>query len=84
MGCELCFKRKIDNVIKCVFMKVVYFGYFLERIVIDILGELFLIKKGNKYILVVVDYYIKWIESFVILNMEFIIIVRVIVEEVIC
>lgn len=65
-------------------MKVVYFGYFLERIVIDILGELFLIKKGNKYILVVVDYYIKWIESFVILNMEFIIIVRVIVEEVIC
>lgn len=65
-------------------MKVVHSGYPLERIATGILGELPLTKKGNKYILVVADYYTKWTESFAIQNMESITIARVIVEEVIC
>ena len=31
-GCELCSKRKSDNVTKCAPMKVVHSGYPLERI----------------------------------------------------
>lgn len=42
----------------------------MERIVIDIFGEFLVIDKGNCYILVVLDYFIKWIEVFLMLNME--------------
>lgn len=55
----------------------------MERIVIDIFGELFEIDNGNRYILVVVDYFIKWMECFVMFNMELKIVVMKIVEEVI-
>lgn len=55
----------------------------MERIVIDIFGELFEIDNGNRYILVVVDYFIKWMECFVMFNMELKIVVIKIVEEVI-
>jgi hypothetical protein len=83
-GCELCSKRKSDNVTKCAPMKVVHSGYPLERIATDILGELPLTKKGNKYILVVADYYSKWTESFGMPNMEASTVAKIIVEEVIC
>lgn len=70
VGCEMCLKRKSLNVIKRVLMKVVEIGIFMERVVIDILGELLKIDRGNWYILVVFDYFIKWIDSFVMFNME--------------
>lgn len=55
----------------------------MERIVIDIFGELFEIDNGNRYILVVVDYFIYWMECFVMFNMKLKIVVMKIVEEVI-
>lgn len=64
-------------------MKFVKSGIIMDRIVIDILGEFLLIENGNKYILVIFDYFIKWMESFVMLNMEVVIVVRIIVEEVV-
>lgn len=42
----------------------------MDRLVMDIMGELFVIDLGNKYIFVVFDYFICWIECFVMLNME--------------
>lgn len=65
-------------------MRVVHSGYHLERIATYNLGELLLTKKGNKYILVVADYYTKWTESFAIPNMESTTIARVIVVKEIC
>lgn len=52
----------------------------MECIVIDIFGELLMIEKGNRYILVIFDYYFKWIESFLMKNMEVEIVVKIIVE----
>lgn len=52
----------------------------MERLVFDILCELFEIDRGNCYIFVVVDYFMKWMEVFVLLNMEVEIIVCIIME----
>ena len=42
----------------------------MERIATDILGELPETEDGNRYILVVSDYFSKWTESFAMSNME--------------
>ncbi|VDI54414.1 Hypothetical predicted protein [Mytilus galloprovincialis] len=55
----------------------------MERIATDILGELPETESGNKYILVVSDYYTKWTESFAMPNMEAKTVAKIIVEEVI-
>lgn len=43
----MCLKRKSLNVIKRVLMKVVEIGIFMGWVVIDILGELLKIDRGN-------------------------------------
>ena len=37
-------------------------GYALERVHVDIMGPLVETQKGNKYILVIVDQFTKWVE----------------------
>lgn len=61
-------------------MQVDQIGYFLERVVIDIMGLLFEIDNGNKYILVILDYFIKWMDVYLLKNIEVLIVVEVIVE----
>ena len=39
-------------------------GYAFERVHIDIMGPLMETQKGNKYILVIVDQFTKWVEAF--------------------
>ena len=43
-------------------------GYALERVHIDIMGPLVETQKGNKYILVIVDQFTKWVEAFPLKN----------------
>lgn len=62
-------------------MQVDQIGYFLERVVIDIIGLLFEIDNGNKYILVILDYFIKWMDVYLLRNIEVLIVVEVIVEQ---
>jgi transposase InsO family protein len=54
----------------------------MEPIATDILGELPITDKGNRYILVVSDYYSKWTESFPVKNMEAETVAKVIIEQV--
>lgn len=42
----------------------------MERLAMDILGPLPLTPRGNKFVLVVTDYFTKWTESYVIPNQE--------------
>lgn len=51
-------------------MQVEQSGYPMERIAIDILGELPESDIGNMYIVVISDYYTKWTESHPMPNME--------------
>lgn len=50
---------------------------FLDCIGIDILGLLFIIRNGfgNEYIMVICDYFLKWIEVYVIFDYIVIIVV---------
>ena len=63
-------------------MQVGRSGYPMERIAVDILGELPITERDNKYVLVVSDYLTKWTESFPMKNMEAATVARIMVEEV--
>ena len=54
-----------------------------ERIAVDILGPLPVTWKGNRYIVVLVEYLTKWPEIFPVQNTEAITIARLITEEII-
>ncbi|CAG2213721.1 unnamed protein product [Mytilus edulis] len=64
-------------------MQVKESGYPMERIAMDILGELPASEKGNKYILVISDYYTKWTESHPMPNMEATTVANILMTEVI-
>lgn len=51
-------------------MKQYLVGAPLERVAMDILGPLPETSKGNKYILVIGDYFTKWIEVFPMADQE--------------
>ena len=82
-GCDVCLRRKGPVKTKRAPMKIVEAGIPMERIATDILGELPETESGNRYILVISDYYTKWTESFPMPNMEARTVARIIVEKVI-
>ena len=59
-------------------------GAPLERVAMDILGPLPETDRGNRYVLVVGDYFTKWIEAYPLPNQEANTIARVLVEQFIC
>ena len=82
-GCEKCSKRKGPIPSKSAPMQIVRSGYPMERIAVDILGEFPVTERGNKYVLVVGDYFTKWTECFAMSNMEAETVAKLIVNEVI-
>ena len=56
-------------------------GEPLERVAIDFLGPLSRTEKGNKYVVIISDYFTRWIEAYTIKNQEAITIAKVFVEE---
>ena len=82
-GCEKYARRKNPIPTRMAPMQVVRSGYPMECIAIDILGELPVTENGNKYILVISDYFTKWTESFPMVNMEARTCAKILVQEVI-
>ena len=82
-GCEICMKRKGPTKTKQAPMQIVRSGYPMERIAIDILGELPETEQGNRYIVVIGDCFTKWTECFPLPNMEASTVAKTLVEEVI-
>ena len=56
----------------------------MERVALDILGPLPTTPAGNKYILVVSEYFSKWVEAFAIPDQEASTVANLLVREVIC
>ncbi|MCG8045677.1 MAG: DDE-type integrase/transposase/recombinase, partial [Candidatus Thiodiazotropha endolucinida] len=82
-GCKKCSRKKNPNPNKIAPMQVVRSGFPMERLAMDILGELPMTERGNKYILVISDYFTKWTESFPMANMEAKTCAAILVQEVI-
>ena len=59
-------------------------GRPMEQIAMDIVGPLPLTECGNKYILVIGDYFTKWKEAYPMINMEATTIASILVQEFIC
>lgn len=82
-GCEFCARRKDPLKTKRAPMEITKSGFPMERIAIDILGLLPITERGNRYILVIGDYFTKWTESHAMPNMEASTVATILVEQVI-
>ncbi|KAK3086157.1 hypothetical protein FSP39_014434 [Pinctada imbricata] len=69
-SCELCAKRKRHGKTPRAPMQITGAGEPGERVAMDILGPLPVTHKGNKYILVIQDYFTKWAEAVPLPDME--------------
>ena len=56
----------------------------LDRLGIDIMGLLLLTKQGNRYLFVIRDYFIRWVEAFPLPDQKAETVVQVLVHEFIC
>lgn len=56
-------------------------GHKFERIAIDVLGPLPMSEAGNKYLLLVADYFTKWPEAYALPNAT---VAEVLVKEYLC
>lgn len=72
----MCKCKGLGKVIK-VFMKIYIVGYFVECIGLDIMFGLLRSIFGNKYILVIGDYFMKWVDVYFIKDMEVKIVVKI-------
>ena len=80
-SCDLCASRERPTRTPRAPLKTYNVGAPLERVALDILGPLPESDRGNKYILVIGDYFSKWTEAFAIPNQEATTVARVLVEE---
>ena len=80
-ACPECQKRKSPNKKPRHPMKKYAVGLPMERVGLDILGPLPETSSGNKYILVVSDYFTKWVEAYPMPNQETVTIANVLVNE---
>ena len=79
--CPECQRRKSPNKKARHPLKKYAVGLPLERVGLDILGPLPESSLGNKYILVVSDYFTKWVEAYPMPNQETVTIANVLVNE---
>ncbi len=59
-------------------------GFPFQRVGIDVLGPLPLTNRGNKYIIVVQDYYTKWVEAYAVPDQEATTVARRLVDDFVC
>ena len=83
-SCELCEQRKNPTPRNKAPLVSIHTGYPMQRVATDILGPLPETQAGNSYVLVVADYFTRWVEAFAIPNQEATTVARKLVDEVFC
>ena len=82
--CDLCATRKDPNPRRRATLKQYQVGCTMERVAMDIIGPLPVSRRGNKYILVLADYFTKWTEAFPMRNQEAVTVAKRFVNDFIC
>ena len=82
--CPLCTSRKSPSQKPRAQMQIEQAGTPLQRVAMDILGPLPKTQAGNKYILVIGDYFTKWTEAFPMVNMEAPTVAQIFVNQFVC
>ncbi|PIK57505.1 Retrovirus-related Pol polyprotein from transposon [Apostichopus japonicus] len=83
-SCDACASRKGPRKKANASLKQYGAGHVLQRCAMDIMGPLPVSSRGNRYVVVIADYFTKWTEAFAIADMEAETVARVLVEEFIC
>ena len=83
-ACDLCASRRGPPRKQRAPMHQYNVGAPSERITLDVLGPLPTSESGNKYVLLIADYFTKWPEAYPLPNQEAITIAEVLVKEYIC
>ena len=79
--CDECASRKGPSKRQRGPMKQFNVGAPLERVAVDVLGPLPTSSSGNKYILILGDYFTKWVEAYPLENQQAVTVAEVIVKE---
>lgn len=83
-SCDKCAARKPEQKYPRGNLRQYMVGEPMERMAVDVLGPLPQTTRGNRYIVVIADYFSKWVEAFAIPDQTAETIARVLVEEVVC
>lgn len=83
-SCNLCQQYKASNKKPGGFMHPIIVNEPWTTVGIDLTGPLPKTRRGNTFILVVVDYFTKWVELFPLANIKASTIARVFLDEVLC
>ncbi|KAJ8017967.1 hypothetical protein HOLleu_44301 [Holothuria leucospilota] len=83
-SCDDCASRKGPTKKVKSKMKLYGAGHPMQRCALDIMGPLPMSNRGNRYVLVIADYFTKWTEAYGIPDMEAVTVARILVEEFIC
>jgi transposase InsO family protein len=62
LGCKTCNKNKKGNITHRAGQRLYHAGFPMERVHLDIMGPFHVSSRGNRYILVMVDQFTKWVE----------------------
>uniref|UniRef100_A0A3B1JN79 Gypsy retrotransposon integrase-like protein 1 n=1 Tax=Astyanax mexicanus TaxID=7994 RepID=A0A3B1JN79_ASTMX len=79
--CELCAVFKTSGAEPRAPLRPIQAGYPFEKLGIDIVGPLPVTSQGNKYIIVIADYFTKWCEAFAMRAQDADTVARTVVEQ---
>ena len=82
--CQECQARKMPQNVAKADLKQYHTGVPLERVAIDLLGPLPETKSGSKYIVVIIDYFTKWVEAIPSSNIKAETVANALIKDFIC
>lgn len=83
-NCDLCASRKGPRRKPRAAMQQYNTGSPMERMTTDVMGPLPLSTSGNRYLVIVMDYFTKWPEAFAVPNQETGTVVDALVKQIVC
>ncbi|KRX68115.1 Retrovirus-related Pol polyprotein from transposon 17.6 [Trichinella sp. T6] len=82
--CKACARRKTPPIVNRAPMESIVVGNPMEIVAVDILGPVPRSKNGNSYIMVVTNYFTRWVEAYALPNQQAETVARKLVQQFVC